>query len=205
MSAVERSFPTDSSLGSAPDSAPHSAPGSAPDSAPDGRWQLRTALWCGAAASALLALVTAVRSGAISDRVVALETPHIGADKAAGSGSVLVTIAFVVAALGLLGWWITARAARAGRSWLRWWAAAALVVGVALAVALLLTTEYGRRVYPIEIGLVALLPCLAGLWVCALVWRRRRAGCRGRRRPGKRVAGPKLTQAQRFSQPRANR
>lgn len=155
------------------DSSPYSPLGSSPGSSPGGGWQLRTALWCGAAASALLALVTAVRSGAISDRVVALETPYLGADQAAGSGSVLVTIAFVVAALGLLGWWITARAARAGRGWLRWWASAALVVGIALAVGLLLTTEYGRRVYPVEIGLVALLPCVVGLWVCALVWRGR--------------------------------
>lgn len=135
--------------------------------------QLRAALWSGAAGSALLAVVTLVRSGAISDRVTALERPYIGADRAAGSGSILITIAFVVAGLGLAAWRVTAHAARTGRSWLRWWCGAALLVGVALAVALLLTTEYGQRVYPLEIGLVALLPCLIGLWVCALVWRRR--------------------------------
>jgi hypothetical protein len=90
-------------------------------------------------------------------------------DTAVTTWSVLLT---AVGVLGLAGWVATIRAVRTGRSWARWEAVAMLGAGVAVALTALLTRDTSGDVglAPL-LGVIGLLPPLAGVVAVVLLWR----------------------------------
>lgn len=77
---------------------------------------------------------------------------------------------FTVGALGIVGWMSTAWAVRRRKRWARPLASVVLVLAGVVALANLSVTEYDRTILPIQIGLVGLLPVLAGIVAVALLW-----------------------------------
>lgn len=61
---------------------------------------------------------------------------------------------------------------RRGWRWAPLFATVILLVALAVAGADLAVSEYGQPILPMWLGLVGLLPCVAGLVAVVLLWRR---------------------------------
>lgn len=84
----------------------------------------------------------------------------------------------VVGALGIIGWLTTIWAVRAGKRWARGVATAMFVLGTSVALFnLQIEDTSGDTGLSPVLGVVGLIPCLAGLVVVGLLWRR--SGRRG--------------------------
>ena len=79
----------------------------------------------------------------------------------------------VIGALGVLGWIWTMWTIKADKRWARWSALSIFVIATGVALAALLTKDTSGDVgLAPPLGLVGILPCLAGLWVVVALWRK---------------------------------
>ncbi|MCN9240419.1 hypothetical protein NGF19_06360 [Streptomyces sp. RY43-2] len=84
-----------------------------------------------------------------------------------------LVLSSVIGALGVLTWLGTIWAVRAGKRWARPAATVAFVLGVSVGLAGLLTKDTSSETgLPPVLGWVGMAPCLAGLLVVVLLWRR---------------------------------
>ncbi|HEX2132984.1 MAG TPA: hypothetical protein VHH15_15655 [Actinophytocola sp.] len=89
--------------------------------------------------------------------------------------STYLVLLSVVGALGVLAWLGTTWGVRAGRRWARPAATAMFVLGTGVGLTGLLTRDTsGDTGLPPTLGWAGMVPCLAGLLVVSLLWRRRR-------------------------------
>ena len=79
-----------------------------------------------------------------------------------------------IGALGITAWLWMVWAVIKQRRWARPAATTLFVLASGLAVANLTVREYGQTILPTQVGLVGLLPCLAGLAAVTLLWMRER-------------------------------
>ena len=127
----------------------------------------------GAGARDLLAaavrVVDVMTGGALAAHLQALYGPY---GVPAPDASVVVAYLVTVGIVGALMWLLTIRAVR--REWrgARLFATAVLLGALTVAAADLTVSEYGRPILPTWLGLVGLLPCVAGLVAAVLLWRR---------------------------------
>jgi hypothetical protein len=93
-----------------------------------------------------------------------------GVPPPAASGPIVYLV--VLEVFGILAWLVTIQAVRRGRRWARPVATGLLAVATVLAVMDLTASEYGTEpILPLWLGVVGLLPCLAGFVAIALMWR----------------------------------
>lgn len=125
-----------------------------------------------------LALTVVALVAPIVDQVSAhsleahLHGVYAGSGAAPPSAGALTTYLVVVGLLGGISWLAMIRAVRRGRGWARPVATALAAAATLLAVVDVATTEYGAPVLPLWLGVLGLLPCLAGLVAVVLLWRR---------------------------------
>jgi hypothetical protein len=86
--------------------------------------------------------------------------------------SAVVAYLLTIGGLGVATWLWMAWAVRRRKRWVRPAATALLVLASGLALLDLTVQEYGRTILPTQVGLLGLLPCLAGLAAVTLLWRR---------------------------------
>jgi hypothetical protein len=86
--------------------------------------------------------------------------------------SAVVAYLVTIGGLGVVAWLWTVRAVSRHKRWARPAATALFVLASGLALLDLTVQEYGRRILPTQVGLIGLLPCLAGLVAVVLLWRR---------------------------------
>lgn len=85
------------------------------------------------------------------------------------------TVLTVVGALGVAGWGVAIWATRRGLRWSTWLATTLFAVGTALALYLLTVRDTsGDTGLPMELGLVGVVPSVAGLAAVLLAWRTRK-------------------------------
>ncbi|HEY6738483.1 MAG TPA: hypothetical protein VI076_06500 [Actinopolymorphaceae bacterium] len=90
-------------------------------------------------------------------------------DSAVTTGLVVLS---VVGVLGIVGWLWTIRAVETGKRWARLAASALFVLGTCTALATLFVEDTsGDTGFPLLVGGIGTLPCLAGLVAVALLWR----------------------------------
>ncbi|MEV4250199.1 hypothetical protein AB0J63_43195 [Streptosporangium canum] len=81
----------------------------------------------------------------------------------------------VIGALGVLAWLTTAWAVKAGKPWARPTATVMFMIGTSVGLTGLLTKDTsGETGLPPALGWAGMIPCLAGLIMVALLWRRPR-------------------------------
>ena len=99
--------------------------------------------------------------------------PTYSTDRVDTAVTAWLVILSVIGALGVASWIATIWAVRAGKGWARWAATAVFAAGTSLALTTLLVKDTSGEVglAPV-LGLVGLLPCVAGLLAVALLWRR---------------------------------
>jgi hypothetical protein len=88
--------------------------------------------------------------------------------------SAVLAYLVTIGALGIMAWLWMLWAVTKQKRWARPAATAIFVLASGLAVANLTVREYGQTILPTQVGLVGLLPCLAGLAAVTLLWRRER-------------------------------
>jgi hypothetical protein len=86
--------------------------------------------------------------------------------------SALLAYLVTIGALGIIAWLWMVWAVTKQKRWARPAATALFVLAAGLAVANLTVREYGQAILPTQVGLVGLLPCLAGLAAVTLLWMR---------------------------------
>ena len=101
-----------------------------------------------------------------------LDDVYAGTGVAPPSASALVTYLVVVGLLGIAGWLATLRLVRRDRRGARPLAITLLLAGTVLAATNLAVTEYDRTVLPPWLGLLGLLPSVAGLVAVVALHRR---------------------------------
>lgn len=88
--------------------------------------------------------------------------------------NLLYGLVYTVAAVGALLWLLVVRAVRLGRRSAPVLAVVVATITAALAVLLLVSTEYGAQIFPPVWGILALLPPATGVAAAVLLLRRRR-------------------------------
>jgi hypothetical protein len=106
--------------------------------------------------------------GAVAAHLQALYSPY---GVSAPDASVVVIYLVAVGVVGALVWLATIRMLRRRWRWARLFATVALLCALAIAGADLTVSEYGLPILPTWLGLVGLLPSLAGLVAVVLLWR----------------------------------
>lgn len=130
------------------------------------------ALYTAVALELLVAAVPIVdlqTRGALAAHLQALYAPY---GVPAPDASVVVAYLVAVGVVGALGWLVTLWAVRRGWRWAPLLATVVLLVALAVTGADLAVSEYGQPILPTWLGLVGLLPCVAGLVAVVLLWRR---------------------------------
>lgn len=131
--------------------------------------------WTGLALTVLAAaypVVDRATTGLLADHVRA-GYPAYGTTEVDAAVTAYVVILAVVGALGVVGWLLTLRAARTDARWGRWLAAGLLVAGAGVALAGLTVVDTSGDVgLAPALAWLLVLPCLPGLAVVALLWRR---------------------------------
>jgi hypothetical protein len=131
------------------------------------------AMWTGLVLTVAAAVYPFVDTHLLADHIragyPAYQQPRI--DSAVSTYLVLLA---GVAALGVLAWLGTVWAVRAGKRWARPLATALFVVGTSVGLIGLLTRDTsGGTGLPPVLGWAGVAPCLAGVVVVLLLWRRR--------------------------------
>ncbi|MFI2702920.1 hypothetical protein [Cellulosimicrobium composti] len=131
--------------------------------------------WAGLALTVLAAaypVVDRATTGLLADHVRA-GYPAYGTAEVDAAVTAYVAILAVVGVLGVVGWLLTLRAARTDARWGRWLAAGLLVAGAGVALAGLTVVDTSGDVgLAPALAWLLVLPCLPGLAVVALLWRR---------------------------------
>jgi uncharacterized membrane protein YidH (DUF202 family) len=149
-----------------------------------GYWPLRMPFCAGAnlwyrrrpsipvALTALALAVPVVDQLTVKSLAVHVHAVYAGYGVPEPPASVIVTYLVVVGAIGTVSWLIAIWAIRHHRRWARPVATALFLLATGLAVVNLTASEYGNQtVLPQWLGLVGLLPCLAGLVAVIPLWR----------------------------------
>jgi hypothetical protein len=110
-----------------------------------------------------------VGARSLSDHAAALYLPHAKEPRA----GLLYGLLYTVAGVGALLWLAALRSTRARKGFAVSTILVVVAINTCLAVALLVSTEYGARVFPPVWGVLAALPSAAGLVAVALQIRRR--------------------------------
>jgi hypothetical protein len=98
-------------------------------------------------------------------------------DEAVGLWTIVLT---TVGALGVIGWVLAIWAVRRGARWAGWLVGSLFTLGTVLALYLLTVRDNnGETGLPMELGLVGLVPSVAGLVAVLLMWRARKPVRRG--------------------------
>lgn len=92
--------------------------------------------------------------------------------------NLLYGLLYTVAGVGALLWLLVVRAVRSGRRSAPVLAVVVATITAALAVLLLVSTEYGGQTFPPVWGILALLPPVAGVATAGLLLRRRHGASR---------------------------
>lgn len=91
------------------------------------------------------------------------------------AATIYLVLLSAVGVLGIMCWLWTIRAVKAGKRWPRATATVMFALGTAVALTgLLITDTSGDTGLPPLLGLVGMLPCLAGLVAVTLLWERSR-------------------------------
>jgi hypothetical protein len=142
------------------------------DSRNDQRRAAVGALYTTAALELLCAAVPVVDldgRGALAEHLQALYGPY---GVAVPDAAAVVTYLVAVGVVGALACLATVAMVRRGWRSARLWATAGLLVGLAVAVVNLAVSEYGQPILPMWLGLIGLLPSVAGVVAVILLWRR---------------------------------
>lgn len=137
------------------------------------RSHARRWLWTGLALTVLVTLASFVGSSVIADHVQAGYPAYSQAEVDSATTAYLVILS-VVAAVGALGWLGTLWATRSGGRWVPWLASLLFLGALAVALVGLTTPDTSGDVglAPL-LGWLQLLPCVAGGFAVAALWRRR--------------------------------
>lgn len=121
----------------------------------------------------LLALAAPIIDQLTTQNLAAhLHTVYAGTGVAEPAAGAIVAYLVVVGALGTLSWVLTLRAVRRRRRGARPAATGLFLLATVLAVLDLTVSEYGNEpVLPGWLGVLGLLPCVAGLVAVVLLWR----------------------------------
>jgi hypothetical protein len=103
-----------------------------------------------------------------------LQDVYAGYNVDVPAASAVLAYLVTIGALGIVAWLWMVWAVTKQRRWARPTATALFVLASGLAVVNLTVQEYGQTILPTQVGLIGLLPCLAGLAAVALLWRRER-------------------------------
>jgi hypothetical protein len=134
--------------------------------------QAIAAMEVGLALTALALAVPIVDQLTVRGLAAHLHAVYAGYGVSEPPASVIVTYLVVVGAIGTVSWLVTIWAIRHYRRWARPVATGLFLLATGLAVVNLTASEYGNQpVLPRWLGLVGLLPCLAGLVAVVLLWR----------------------------------
>jgi hypothetical protein len=99
--------------------------------------------------------------------------PTYSTDRIDTAVTAWLVILSVIGALGVASWITTIFAVRGQKVWARWAATATFAAGTSLALTTLLVKDTSGEVgLAPALGLVGLLPCVAGLVAVAMLWRR---------------------------------
>lgn len=134
-----------------------------------------TTMWIGLGLSVLTMLVLALDQLVLhnlSDHLRAMYADYMPAGQDPGDTSVIAGYLYVVGIVGVLCWFLVIRAAQRGRTWARSVGTTLFVLGATLALFNLVVGEYDQTILPTPLGLVGLLPPLAGLVAVVHLWRR---------------------------------
>ena len=101
-----------------------------------------------------------------------LHDVYAGYDVDAPATSAVLAYLATVGALGTLAWLWTLWAVNTQRHWARPVATVLFLLACGLAIVNLTVQEYDQTILPMRLGLVGLLPCVAGLVAVVLLWRR---------------------------------
>jgi hypothetical protein len=119
------------------------------------------------AALAVAAIVDQAGGRSLADHVTAMYAPY---GKQPDPG-LLYGLVYAVAAVGALLWLLVVRAVRSHRRSAPVLAVVMTVITAALALLLLVASEYGSRIFPPLWGILAFLPAAAGALAVALLRR----------------------------------
>lgn len=134
--------------------------------------RIRWVMGAGLGLTVLVTVFTVVRTDALVRHLHAVYDGRIGPDRVAATQAGLVSYLYLLAALGVLGWLLGTWAVGRRKRWARGLCTALFVLGTCVAVLNLLAREYGQLILPVPLGIVGLLPCVAGLVAVVLLWRR---------------------------------
>jgi hypothetical protein len=119
----------------------------------------------------VVAVVDQVGGHGLADHAAAIYAPA-GTKAAPG---LLYGLVYTVAAVDVMLWFLVFRAVRARRRWAPGLAVGVVVITAVLAVTLLVSSEYGSRIFPPLWGVLAALPAVAGVVAVVLSFRVRPA------------------------------
>lgn len=121
----------------------------------------------------IVAMIVPIADQASTDSLSRhLQEVYAGYDVDVPPASAVLAYLVTIGGLGVVAWLWVVSAVKRHKQWARPAATALFVLGSGLAVLDLTVQEYGRTILPAPVGLVGLLPCLAGLVAVVLLWRR---------------------------------
>lgn len=130
------------------------------------------ALWFGLGLT-ILAVVTAQLGRPLIGDHIHSGYPSLGQAEIATGVNFYATSLTILGALGILGWAVTIWSARRGSRWARWTALILALVGTIVALFdLLVRDTSGDTGLPPLIGIIGLLPCVAGAVAVTLMFTR---------------------------------
>jgi hypothetical protein len=130
------------------------------------------AMYTGSLLSVVAMVAPYVERGTLADHIRD-GYPSYSHDEIDTAVTTWLAVLTVVGVLAVASWTTTIWATRAGKPWAPWAAAGSFTVGTALALtALLMKDTSGEVGLAPSLGVIGLLPCLAGLAAVALLWRR---------------------------------
>ncbi len=138
-------------------------------------------LWAGLGLTVLATVapfLDLVTTGTVEDHVRDAY-PHWSDDLVHQDMTAIVVGLAVIGLLGIVGWLTSIRATARGRGWARGLSATLWALGTATALyAVSAPAEPYDRMVPIGLGVLLLLPCVAGLWAVVQLWQHGRPGTR---------------------------
>jgi hypothetical protein len=130
------------------------------------------AMYVGLALTVIAMIVPIVEQTSTDTLSRHLHDVYAGYDVDAPAASAVVAYLVTIGGLGIVAWLWTLWAIRRRKRWVRPAATALFLLAGAIALADLTVQEYGRTILPTQLGLVGLLPCIAGLLAVILLWMR---------------------------------
>jgi hypothetical protein len=130
------------------------------------------AMYVGLVLTVVAAIVPVVDEASTDSLSQHLQDVYAGYGVDVPATSAVLAYLLTIGALGVVAWLWMLWAVRRRRPWARPAATVLFLLASGLALVNLTVQEYGQTILPIRVGLVGLLPCLAGLVAVVLLWRR---------------------------------